>query len=476
MARSIHRHGEQMRVCVPDGEVVGEFVGFGPEGQLLVATGQRDAVDGGRRARHAGAGLGGSIVLLALDVGNTHTTIGVFRENEILRRWRLSTTRERTVDELGILLSNLCQWSQISPDDIGGVIVGSVVPPIDGALKAAIATYLHAEALFVAPGIRSGMPLKVETPQELGADRLCNAVAAFAVHGGPCVVVDFGTATTWEVVSEKGEFLGGVIAPGLEISAEALFSRAAKLPRIELVPPARVIGKATVDSIQAGLVYGYVGLVEGVTRRVLAELGGGQGHRHGRSCPGDRPPHLAVRRRRRRPDPQGAAPPVGAQPARSRMNPEELEYYRAVEDLFARLRGTPFLFSPKDFALLRRWWSEGVPLAAVAAGLGEVFARRAEADGNPGLLALVLPTRGGEAREATGDGLGRGGPDRWLGGPQTSRGAIDAPGRGAAPGGGAVERHGRRRRRAPRRASLGRDATRRGRPGRGRRDPGAVWR
>jgi type III pantothenate kinase len=216
------------------------------------------------------------MVLLALDVGNTHTTIGVFRENEILRRWRLSTTRERTVDELGILLRNLCQWSQISPDDIGGVIVGSVVPPIDGALKAAIATYLHAEALFVAPGIRSGMPLKVETPQDLGADRLCNAVAAFAEYGGPCVVVDFGTATTWEVVSDKGEFLGGVIAPGLEISAEALFSRAAKLPRIELVPPARVIGKATVDSMQAGLVYGYVGLVEGVTRRVLAELGGGK--------------------------------------------------------------------------------------------------------------------------------------------------------------------------------------------------------
>lgn len=216
------------------------------------------------------------MVLLALDVGNTHTTIGVFREKEILRRWRLSTTRDRTVDELGILLRNLCQWSQITPDDIGGVIVGSVVPPLDGALKAAIATYLHADALFVAPGIRSGMPLKVETPLELGADRLCNAVAAFAEHGGPCVVVDFGTATTWEVVSEKGEFLGGVIAPGLEISAEALFSRAAKLPRIELVPPPRVIGKATVDSMQAGLMYGYVGLVEGVTRRVVSELGGGK--------------------------------------------------------------------------------------------------------------------------------------------------------------------------------------------------------
>jgi type III pantothenate kinase len=215
-------------------------------------------------------------MLLALDVGNTHTTIGVFRDEKILRRFRLSTARERTVDEIGLLLRQLCQWSQISPDDIRGVIVGSVVPPLDGALRAAIATYLHADALFVAPGIRSGMPLKVETPQELGADRLCNAVAAFAEHGGPCVVVDFGTATTWEVVSAKGEFLGGVIAPGLEIAAEALFSRAAKLPRVELVPPPRVIGKATIDSMQAGLVLGYVGLVEGITKKVVEELGGGK--------------------------------------------------------------------------------------------------------------------------------------------------------------------------------------------------------
>jgi type III pantothenate kinase len=215
-------------------------------------------------------------MLLALDVGNTHTTIGVFRDAQIHRRFRLTTARERTVDEIGMLLRQLCHWSQISPDDITGVIVGSVVPPLDGTLRAAIATYLHADALFVAPGIRSGMPLKVETPLELGADRLCNAVAAYAEHGGPCVVIDFGTATTWEVVSAKGEFLGGVIAPGLEVAAEALFSRTAKLPRVELVPPPRVIGKATVDSMQAGLMFGYVGLVEGVTRRVLDEVGGGK--------------------------------------------------------------------------------------------------------------------------------------------------------------------------------------------------------
>ncbi|OFV80438.1 MAG: pantothenate kinase [Acidobacteria bacterium RBG_13_68_16] len=214
-------------------------------------------------------------MLLALDVGNTHTTIGVFREGEILRRWRLSTVRERTVDEIGILLRQLCEWAEIGPGDIGGVIIGSVVPPLDASLRAAVISYLHAQPLFVAPGIKSGMPLKVETPLELGADRLCNSVAAFAEHGGPCVVVDFGTASTWDVVSKKGEFLGGVIAPGLEIAAEALFSRAAKLPRIELAAPPRVIGKGTVDSMQAGLVYGYVGLVEGLTSRVLAELGGG---------------------------------------------------------------------------------------------------------------------------------------------------------------------------------------------------------
>ncbi len=215
-------------------------------------------------------------MLLALDVGNTHTTIGVFRGQEILRRWRLTTAHDRTVDELGIFLRQLCEWAEISPRSIRGVIVGSVVPPIDGALRSAIATYLGSEPLFVAPGIKSGMPLRVDTPLELGADRLCNAVAAYAEHGGPCVVVDFGTATTWDVVSAKGEFLGGVIAPGLEISAEALFGRAAKLPRIELSAPPRVIGKGTVDSMQAGIVLGYVGLTEGLTTRVLAELGGGK--------------------------------------------------------------------------------------------------------------------------------------------------------------------------------------------------------
>lgn len=215
-------------------------------------------------------------MLLALDVGNTNVTIGVFDGARIVQRWRLTTARSRTVDEVGILIRQLCDSAAIEPAAIRGVVVGSVVPPLDGTLRDAIVGYLHAEPLFIAPGIKSGMPLKVEAPLELGADRLCNAVAAFAEHGGPCVVIDFGTATTWEVVSGKGEFLGGVIAPGLQISADALFSHAAKLPRIDLVAPERTIGKGTVDSMQAGLVYGYVGLTEGITRRVLAELGGGK--------------------------------------------------------------------------------------------------------------------------------------------------------------------------------------------------------
>lgn len=214
------------------------------------------------------------MVLLAMDVGNTNTTIGVFRDGELASSFRLTTGINRTVDELGLWLRQLLAWAHISLDDLEGVIVGSVVPPLDPALAQAIARYLHVKPLFVEPGIKSGMPLRVEAPHELGADRLCNAVAAYAEYGGPVVVVDFGTATTWDVVSARGEFLGGIIAPGLEISAEALFSRAAKLPRVELEAPKHVIGKATVDSMQAGLVFGYIALVEGLTRRVLEELPG----------------------------------------------------------------------------------------------------------------------------------------------------------------------------------------------------------
>ncbi len=213
-------------------------------------------------------------LLLALDVGNTNTVVGLFAGESLRRRWRLTTQGDRTADEVGLWLLQLLRWEGVEPDGLGGVAVSSVVPPLDPRMAEGVARYLGHEAFFVGPGIRTGMPLKVETPQELGADRLCDAVAAFALYGGPCLVVDFGTAVTWEVVSERGEYLGGVIAPGPGITADALFGRTAKLPRVALEPPPRVIGKGTVDSIQSGLFYGYLGLVDGITRRVLAELPG----------------------------------------------------------------------------------------------------------------------------------------------------------------------------------------------------------
>jgi len=212
-------------------------------------------------------------LLLALDVGNTHTVVGLLEGAEHRSLWRLSTHADRTADETGMWLRQLLDWEGVGIADLAGVAVASVVPPLDPHLRQAVVKFLGSEPFFVEPGIRTGMPLRVETPQELGADRLCDAVAAHAKDGGPCVVIDFGTAATWEVVSANGEYLGGVIAPGPGITAGALFARTAKLPTVAMAPPPRVIGKGTVDSIQSGIFYGYLGLVEGVTRRILAEIG-----------------------------------------------------------------------------------------------------------------------------------------------------------------------------------------------------------
>jgi type III pantothenate kinase len=212
-------------------------------------------------------------LLLALDVGNTNTVVGLFEGENLRTHWRLTTHAERTADEVGMWLHQLLQWERVSAEDLADVAVSSVVPPMDPRLREGVRRYLDKDPFFVEPGIRTGMPLKVEAPQELGADRLCDAVAAFAEHGGPCLVLDFGTAITWEVVSEKGEYLGGAIAPGPGVTAEALSLKTAKLPSVAMAPPPRVIGKGTVDSIQSGLFYGYLGLIEGVTRRILGELG-----------------------------------------------------------------------------------------------------------------------------------------------------------------------------------------------------------
>jgi len=212
-------------------------------------------------------------LLLTLDVGNTNTVVGLFDGHVLKTHWRLTTHAERTADEVGMWLHQLLRRERVGPDDLVDVAVSSVVPPMDPRLTEGIRRYLSRDAFFVEPGIRTDMPLLVDAPQELGADRLCDAVAAYAEHGGPCLVLDFGTAITWEVVSGAGEYLGGVIAPGPGVTADALSLKTAKLPSVAMAPPARVIGKGTVDSIQSGLFFGYLGLIEGVTRRILDELG-----------------------------------------------------------------------------------------------------------------------------------------------------------------------------------------------------------
>ena len=211
--------------------------------------------------------------LLALDVGNTNTVVGLFEGEQLRTHWRLTTHAERTADEVGMWLRQLLQWEGVETEALVDVAVSSVVPPMDPRLRDGVSRYLGKDAFFIEPGIRTGMPLRVDLPQELGADRLCDAVAAYEKHGGPCLVLDFGTAITWEVVSADGEYLGGAIAPGPGVTADALSSKTAKLPSVAMAPPPRVIGKGTVDSIQSGIFYGYLGLIEGVTRRILAELG-----------------------------------------------------------------------------------------------------------------------------------------------------------------------------------------------------------
>ena len=214
-------------------------------------------------------------MLLALDVGNTNTKLGLFRldAKPLAANWRLTTHHTQTVDEYGALFINLFHMKGIDPAQVKHIIISSVVPPIDSTLRQMCETYFHIEPLFVEPGIKTGMPVLVDNPTELGADRLCDSIAAFEKYGGPCIVVDFGTATKFEVVSERGEYLGGIIAPGLGLSAEALFSRAARLSRVDIKRPAKVIGTNTVGHLQSGLYYGYIGLVDGILDRIVAELG-----------------------------------------------------------------------------------------------------------------------------------------------------------------------------------------------------------
>lgn len=212
-------------------------------------------------------------MLLALDAGNTNTVLGVFRQKEMVAHWRLTTARDQTIDEYGILTRNLFTLAGLEPREIGGVIISSVVPPLNSTLAGMAERYFNHKALFVEPGIKTGMAVLVDNPLEVGADRIVNGIAAFEKYGGPCVIVDFGTATTLDVISARGEYLGGVIVPGIGISSEALFSRAAKLPRVEIKDPEKVIGRNTVEQMQAGLYYGAIDLVDGLLSRTKAEFG-----------------------------------------------------------------------------------------------------------------------------------------------------------------------------------------------------------
>jgi type III pantothenate kinase len=228
-------------------------------------------------------------MLLVLDVGNTNTVLGVYEATppagtskgspskgpapRLLAHWRVATVMTHTVDEYGVLFRNLFAIGKVDVNAVRGIIISSVVPPLDSTLREVCERYLQLKPLFVEPGIKTGMPVLYDNPQEVGADRIVNGVAAFEKYGGPCVVVDLGTATTFDAISRKGEYLGGVISPGIGISARALYEHTARLPLVDIKKPAKVIGTNTVGSIQAGLFFGYLGLVDGILERLIGELG-----------------------------------------------------------------------------------------------------------------------------------------------------------------------------------------------------------
>src|SRR5256885_4747368 len=227
-------------------------------------------------------------MLLVIDVGNTNTVLGVFARKEgqaddssdgaarygrLVANWRVGSHLARTVDEYGVIFRNLFSMENLEVSGVHGIVISSVVPPLDSVLRQVCERYFKTKPLFIEPGIKTGMPVLYENPAEVGADRIVNGVAAFEKYGGPCVIVDFGTATTFDCVSRKGEYMGGVICPGIGISADALFQRTARLPRVEIRKPPRVIGSTTVGSLQSGLYYGYLGLVDGILERLRDEMG-----------------------------------------------------------------------------------------------------------------------------------------------------------------------------------------------------------
>lgn len=214
-------------------------------------------------------------MLLVVDVGNTNTVFGVYENKQLLSHWRIRTIQGQTADEFGMLVWNLFQWAGLPMKDVQAVVVSCVVPPLLRAIHELCQRYFGVRPLVVGPGIKTGMPILYDNPKEVGADRIVNAVAAFERYRQGVIVVDFGTATTFDMISPRGEYLGGAIAPGVGVASEALFQRTAQLPKVEFAKPSSVLGKNTVSSIQSGLFWGYVGLVDGIVERLRREHGEG---------------------------------------------------------------------------------------------------------------------------------------------------------------------------------------------------------
>lgn len=212
-------------------------------------------------------------MLLTLDIGNTNIKTALFDQTEMVSYWRMATSRITTSDEYGILLMNLFRYENRRPEDVEGIMISSVVPQVNFTIEHMCRNYFGKNPVFIGPGIKTGIDICYDNPGELGGDRIANAVAAYTIYGGPCITVDFGTATTFGAISAKGEFLGGAICPGLKLSAEALVEKASKLPRFELTRPDSVISRNTVSNMQSGMVFGYVGQVEYLVRRIKEELG-----------------------------------------------------------------------------------------------------------------------------------------------------------------------------------------------------------
>ncbi|MFA6309006.1 MAG: type III pantothenate kinase [Clostridia bacterium] len=212
-------------------------------------------------------------MILVMDVGNTNIAMGLFDGKKLLNTWRMNTDKEKASDEFGIFIISLFNNEKLDIKKVEAVIIASVVPQIMYSIEHAIRKYFNLTPIIVSPGIKTGINIKYENPKELGADRIVNSVAAFELYGGPTIVVDFGTATKFETISSKGEYLGGAICPGVKISADALFQRTAKLPRIELVKPDNVIGKNTVSNLQSGIIYGQIGQVDYIVNRIKSEMG-----------------------------------------------------------------------------------------------------------------------------------------------------------------------------------------------------------